>query len=115
MTGHLHNFLKIKIFQYLREVEKLAKKKVSNSYLYQLESDSIKEPSPHVLYTLAEFYGVPYTGIMRLAGYVAPNSKSDKTRGQVPLPLKAFQDLSKEERSRLLEYLEFLRQRKRTT
>ena len=42
----------------LRDVEK--KTDVSNAYLSQLESGKVKQPSPTLLYKLAQIYEVPY-------------------------------------------------------
>ena len=52
----------------LREVEKATR--ISNAYLSQLESGNATNPSPHILHKLAEFYGVPYTSLMKTAGYL---------------------------------------------
>src|SRR6266404_3705085 len=68
----------------LRQVEEKTKGKVSNSYLSQLESGLVKEPSPNVLYELAKVYDVPYTHLMRLAGYVVPRAaKNEAEHGSV--------------------------------
>ncbi len=98
----------------LREVEQLTKKRVSNSYLYQLEVGNVKEPSPNILYELAKVYGVPYKMLMELAGYVAPVSKGDQNRGHTSVAFMAFKDLSDEDRQIILDYMEFLQQKKRS-
>jgi len=49
----------------LRDVEEKTKKKISNSYLYQLESDNVKSPSPNILYELSVVYGADYSQIMK--------------------------------------------------
>jgi len=54
----------------LREVE--SKTGVSNAYLSQIESGAVPEPSPHILYKLARYYGLSYASVMRAAGYVVP-------------------------------------------
>src|SRR2546425_8783090 len=66
----------------LRDVEEKTKKKVSNSYLYQLESGIVKEPSPNILYELARVYDVSYGKLMRLAGFMVPSSKAKGTSNQ---------------------------------
>ncbi len=54
----------------LREVE--THTGISNGYLYQLENGTVKEPSPHKLFKLADYFGIPYAVLMEGAGYIAP-------------------------------------------
>jgi transcriptional regulator with XRE-family HTH domain len=42
---------------------------ISYAYLLKLERDAVAGPSPHVLRRIADYYGVSYLGLMRLAGY----------------------------------------------
>lgn len=97
----------------LRDVER--KTTISNAYLSQLENDLIEKPSPHVLYKLAELYGVDYNYLMQKAGYFVPAhqpKRSDKKASR-SFALSAIDDLSPEEEESLVEYLAFLRSRKR--
>src|SRR5258705_11038774 len=66
----------------LREVEEASGREVSNAYLSQLEKGHISKPSPNVLHTLAEVYGVPYERLMEKAGYIAaaPARSGKRTR-----------------------------------
>jgi HTH-type transcriptional regulator, competence development regulator len=93
----------------LREVEEAADKAVSNAYLSQLENGKIGKPSPNVLFSLAEVYGIPYDALMEKAGYLLPAEDGDGSRKR----LKAFaiDDLTAEEEEELLRYLAFLRSR----
>lgn len=93
----------------LREVEEKSKKRVSNSYLYQIENDNVKEPSPHVLYELANVYGVAYSALMQLAGFVVPGPGR---RASV-----AFDslNLSEEEREEVMDFIEVRRRKKKKT
>jgi transcriptional regulator with XRE-family HTH domain len=93
----------------LREVEEAADNAVSNAYLSQLENGKIGKPSPNVLYSLAEVYGVPYDALMERAGYLLPSENGSGRRTR----LKAFaiDDLTAEEEQELLRYLAFLRSR----
>jgi transcriptional regulator with XRE-family HTH domain len=93
----------------LREVEEAASKAVSNAYLSQLENGKIGKPSPNVLHSLAEVYGVPYDALMEKAGYLLPTDNGSGRRKR----LKAFaiDDLTAEEEDELLKYLAFLRSR----
>ena len=43
---------------------------ISNAYLSQLENEKAAQPSPRVLHKLAEYYGVAYTKLMEIAGYL---------------------------------------------
>lgn len=94
----------------LRDVER--ETKVSNAYLNQLEQGNIKEPSPHFLHKLANFYGVPYTNLLKLAGYLTlkEGAHAKKTAG---VAFSLLKDLTEEEEEELLKYLEFIRQKKK--
>jgi HTH-type transcriptional regulator, competence development regulator len=93
----------------LREVEEAAGKAVSNAYLSQLENGKIGKPSPNVLYSLAEVYGVPYDALMEKAGYLLPAENGSGRRKR--LTAFAIDDLTAEEEEELLKYLAFLRTR----
>ncbi len=92
----------------LRAVEDATNRRVSNAYLSQIENDRIQKPSPNILYALAETYGISFERLMELAGYVAAVTKrSEERRGRVA----AFSEhqLTSEEESELIRYLQFLR------
>jgi transcriptional regulator with XRE-family HTH domain len=97
----------------LRQVEGATKKDVSNAYLSQIENDKIKQPSPNVLYALAEIYEIDYENLMEMAGHITP-SKS-RTQGETHGRIATFADhnLTDEEEAELFEYLKFMRGRKR--
>jgi transcriptional regulator with XRE-family HTH domain len=97
----------------LREVEQRTGKRVSNSYLYQLEAGEVKEPSPNILYEIAKVYQVPYKALMQLAGYIAPVKNGDRSRGHASVAFSVLQDLTDDERDQVLDYIEFLRRKKR--
>jgi transcriptional regulator with XRE-family HTH domain len=92
----------------LREVEDATGKEVSNAYLSQLEHGRIAKPAPNVLHSLAQVYGVPYDVLMERAGYL----RRDSGKGG-RLPTFAIEDLTPEEEEALLDYLAYLRFRKR--
>ena len=52
---------------------------VSNAYLSQLERDHIKEPSPKVLWAVAECYQADYRDLLRRAGYPVPSTRPSVT------------------------------------
>ena len=94
----------------LREVEKGTG--VSNAYLNQMEQGKVKEPSPHILYKLATFYGAPYENLLKLAGYIVP-TKAIPTKKAIGVAFSLLKDLAPEEEEELLKYLEFIRQKKK--
>lgn len=97
----------------LREVEEATNRAVSNAYLSQLEHGRISNPSPNILYSLAMVYGVPYEVLMEKAGYIvaASDRSSDEKHGRVAT--FAGENLTPEEEDALLEYLAFLRSKKK--
>lgn len=97
----------------LRNVEEATGKEVSNAYLSQLEGGKITKPSPHVLYALSSALGVPYEALMERAGYIVPSA--DRADGQKHGRAATFSigNLSTKEESALLEYLNFLRSKRK--
>ena len=82
---------------------------ISNAYLSQLENGKIQEPSPVLLGKLAQLYDVDYLMLLDLAGYPVP-------RTQRPLNSRLAARLgstNKEEEEALVEYLEFLRSKRK--
>lgn len=93
----------------LRAVESLTG--VSNAYLSQLEGDKIQRPSPLKLYKLCEQYGISYPTALELAGYPVPDLSSAAAEDH---SLAArIGPLSSQEEGDLIEYLAFLRSRRR--
>lgn len=88
---------------------------ISSTYLSQLEAGAIKDPSPRILYKLAELYGISYADLMRSAGYVVPGSaqSGDQKEGTHPLDvaLRTTVPLTDDERHALAEYLAWYRSR----
>ena len=95
----------------LRDVEEKTKKKVSNSYLYQLENGNVKEPSPNILYELSVVYGASYAELMKLAGFVVPSSSPQASQTSTSVAFNAL-DLSREETEEVMDFVEFLRRKK---
>jgi HTH-type transcriptional regulator, competence development regulator len=98
----------------LREVEEATNKQVSNAYLSQIENDKIRKPSPNILHCLAELYGISFENLMEMAGYLMSPTKraNDERHGRVAT--FAEHHLTPEEESELMQYLQFMRSRKRT-
>lgn len=96
----------------LREVEQGTE--ISNAYLSQLENRKITKPSPHILHTLAVFYGVPYELLMEKAGYIKKQRDGEKQKGKSGrLPLSSLGNVSLEEEKELLRFLAFIRSERR--
>lgn len=95
----------------LRDVEK--ETEISNAYLSQLESGKVKQPSPITLHKLAQYYGVEYDFVMEKVGY--PVSKPEFSVSNLPKIALAARvgSISDEEEMELLEYLKFIRTRKK--
>jgi transcriptional regulator with XRE-family HTH domain len=92
----------------LRGVEKAIG--ISNAYLSQIESGKISQPSPNILHKLCELYEIPYSDVMRLAGYPIPDENDEKgTRSGLP---PSIGSITEEEEEALIEYLAFLRSRR---
>lgn len=96
----------------LREVEDKTGKRVSNSYLYQLENDNVKQPSPNVLHALAEVYSASYEEIMRLAGFVVPRKANESARPVNSVAFNAL-DLTEAEKDQVLDFVGYLRSKKK--
>ena len=97
----------------LRDVEEATNKEVSNGYLSQLESGKITKPSPHVLHALSQALSVNYETLMQRAGYLLPTAKRAKGLKHGRAATFAIDNLTADEESQLLEYLTFLRTKKK--
>ncbi|GAB3038528.1 hypothetical protein GCM10027285_23170 [Oleiagrimonas citrea] len=98
----------------LRDVEEATNKEVSNGYLSQLESGKISKPSPHVLHTLSTVLNVDYETLMQRAGYILPGA-APRAEGAKHGRAATFaiDNLTSDEEMQLLEYLAFLRSKKK--
>ena len=96
----------------LRGVEEATKKEISNAYLSQIEQDAIKKPSPNILYTLAEIYGIDYEKLMEMAGYITPVKGRSQNVRHGRVATFAEHNLTPEEETELLDYLRYIRTRR---
>ena len=97
-----------------RNVEEATNKEISNGYLSQLESGKITKPSPHILYALSIALSVDYEKLMRRAGYILPTSmRPDNAKHERPKTY-SIDNLTTEEECELLQYLTFLRGKKKS-
>ncbi len=96
----------------LRQVEK--RSGVSNAYLSQIESGKVSEPSPRFLHKLADVYEVPYTELMKLAGYLTSSQDSkDTTNNLLGIAMSTIDDLTADERAEVAKYIHFIRSKRR--
>lgn len=95
----------------LRGVEE--ETKISNGYLSQLESGKIVQPSPVDLNELCELYGIEYTIAMEYAGYPIPKGVATSTAEQKLLA--RLGNITEADEDALVDYMEFLRSKKRKT
>jgi HTH-type transcriptional regulator, competence development regulator len=92
--------------------------RISAAYLQKLERGDVKDPSPHILHRLSKTLDIPYTDLMRLAGYVVPSETHAGEAEEVNLLVHAlstedffkdFRDLSAAEAAELARYLRWYR------
>jgi HTH-type transcriptional regulator, competence development regulator len=109
--GQLLKSTRVTLGRTLRDVE--AATGISNGYLSQLESDSIKQPSPNHLHKLADFYRVDYARLMELAGYMPPSRQVAATVRQAPVVFAGLDELTEEDKEKIQAYIEDLRDARR--
>lgn len=96
----------------LRAVEQATDNEVSNAYLSQLENGKIAKPSPDILFSLSEVYGVTYESLMERAGYIGHGKKRSDNQKHGSAATFAIDNLTKDEETALLKYLKFVRTEK---
>ena len=96
----------------LREVEEATNKQVSNAYLSQIENDRIRKPSPNILHSLAETYAISFENLMDKAGYLMSTTRRSDDNRHGRVATFAEYNLTEDEESELLEYLQFIRSRR---
>ena len=82
---------------------------VSNAYLSQLENGKIKKPSANVLWKLSQIYYVNIDVLLHAAGII----QTDASLGLAGNGEFKPYNLTPDEERQLLEYLAFLRSRKK--
>lgn len=108
--GNYLKSLRLKHGLTLRDVE--AKTGVSNAYISQLETGKVKQPSPSNLYKLADLYQVTYEELMEKAGYPVPKATKEP-QSKESMAQNRLGKLSSNEEEELIDYLNFIRNRKR--
>ena len=97
----------------LRQVEDATERQVSNAYLSQIENGRVGHPSPNILFALADLYKVSFENLMERAGYFTKRAERSSNSRHGRAATFAEHDLTDEEEAQLLEFLQFLRTRKR--
>jgi transcriptional regulator with XRE-family HTH domain len=97
----------------LRDVEERTEGEVSNAYLSQLESGKITKPSPHILYALSAALSVTYETLMERAGYIVPAATRNEGQKHGRAATLSIDNLTKEEEGELLDYLSYIRSKRK--
>lgn len=84
---------------------------ISNAYLSQMEGAKIQRPSPVDLHKLCKLYQIPYALTMEYAGYPLPDGVPIATKQQ--RLLARLGRTTPDEEDALVDYMEFLRAKKR--
>lgn len=97
----------------LRAVE-AATEGITNGYLSQIEGGHVKQPSPNVLYQLAELYGLDYRDLLLRARHRVPTERasSGEPADVAGIPLRALKDLTLAERRQVTDYIAWLKTRR---
>jgi transcriptional regulator with XRE-family HTH domain len=85
---------------------------ISAAYLQKLERGQVKNPSPNILYALAQELKVPYSELMKLAGYVVPRGARDRTpvrKTNLLAHALSSEDLTEDEAQAVARYLAWYR------
>ncbi len=98
----------------LRQVEETSGKEISNAYLSQLENGKILQPSPTILHTLAEIYKIEYITLMEIAGYMPAAATRGDGERHGRIATFAEHNLSSDEEAQLMDFLKYIRSKKRT-
>ena len=99
----------------LRQVEEASGKEVSNAYISQLENGKILQPSPTILYKLAEIYEIEYITLMELAGYMPAAVTRGESQRHGRIATFAEHNLTSDEEAELMDFLKHISSRKRTS
>ncbi|HEY3713173.1 MAG TPA: helix-turn-helix transcriptional regulator [Jatrophihabitantaceae bacterium] len=97
----------------LREVEERTGGEVKNGYLSQIENHQIGRPSPEVLWQLSQTYGVDYNDLLGRAGHRTVDPSGARQTSLAGIPLSAIEELDEDDRKSIVDYIEFLRTKKK--
>jgi transcriptional regulator with XRE-family HTH domain len=86
---------------------------ISNGYLNLLEHDRIKRPSPETLFKLANFFGVPFSTLMKVAGHPSETAEAAAPDPDREMAAALLEDLTREELQRVRDFVGYLRVERR--
>jgi transcriptional regulator with XRE-family HTH domain len=91
----------------LRDAAK--KSGISSPYVSQIESGKI--PAPRILDKLAKAYGISYEKLMIAAGHLKPGTRGNPDASDIAL--SATKDLNEDEKLEVIEFIKFLRSKRK--
>jgi len=86
---------------------------ISNGYLNLLEHGRVKRPAPEVLFKLANFYGVPFSSLMAIAGYPREEAERGTTSRSQEVATALLKDLTKDELTQVRNFIGYLKTERR--
>ena len=86
---------------------------ISNGYLSQLESDTIKQPSPRHLHRLSHALSLAYGELMGLAGYAMEQQVSAKSDYPSHPSFLGLEELNEADKRKIQAYIDDLRDARR--
>ena len=86
---------------------------ISNGYLNLLEHGRVKRPSPEVLFKLANFYGVPFSSLMAIAGHPIEEVERGSASRRDDVARALLNDLTKDELAQVRNFIGYLRKERR--
>jgi HTH-type transcriptional regulator, competence development regulator len=94
----------------LRDVER--RTGVRSGHLSQIETGTIARPEMAILWELAGVYGVDFTELLTLAGYVGEEETSGRQRQRITVALRALFELTPAEQADALRHMAELKARR---
>jgi transcriptional regulator with XRE-family HTH domain len=82
---------------------------ISNGYLNLLEHGRVKRPSPEVLFKLANFYGIPFSSLMAVAGYPTEETDRPGANRTNEIATALLKDLTKDELTQVRNFIGYLK------
>ena len=93
----------------LKQMEEATERQISATYLSYVENDKIRAPGPDRLILLSRIYNINSSHILEMAGHLHLLDCEDSIINSPPRGPFAEMNLTAEEETKLLEYLDFLR------
>jgi transcriptional regulator with XRE-family HTH domain len=89
---------------------------ISNAYLSQLENDKIKNPSANILYKLSNLYRIRLKSLLAAAGIISRVDIQKEKKSESFAKKVAFsaEEMTKEEKELVLDYLEYIKSKRKS-